>query len=405
LVTGVGELAKQVGDLTALEIDLLTLAAAVFAVDLAAQRGERERITRGFHLTIPVVHHQLFADRADDLADILWVLSGDNWEFAFTPRTGQPEGFGHWTESTKKTVLFSGGLDSLAAVVGELAQGAELVLASHYTRNPVTQKSQQDLLAYLESAFPGRCTHRRARLTGESKTGGLGFPSDNEREFTQRSRSFAFLVIGAIAARRAGSRQVLMIAENGQMAIHLPLTTARIGAFSTHTAHPEFIAKMQAFLGGVLSFPFEIRNPFLYKTKAECIAILAKDHPNAIPQAVSCWKSARIAFTHCGYCIPCLIRRIALEHHGIRLAEYGRDLLAENAAALAADDEGKRNLSELAEFMTWFGGGYSDADLEEEFPDLISEYFDREQAVTMYKRFAAEARAVLSGYPGAASIL
>ena len=55
-------------------------------------------------------------------------------------------------------------------------------------------------------------------------------------ENSQRTRSFLFLVLGALAARRAGHIEIVYLAENGQMAIHLPLTQGRIGAFSTHTA-------------------------------------------------------------------------------------------------------------------------------------------------------------------------
>jgi hypothetical protein len=46
------------------------------------------------------------------------------------------------------------------------------------------------------------------------------YPSDAERESSQRTRSFLFLVIASIAARRSGFHDVILIAENGQMAIH-----------------------------------------------------------------------------------------------------------------------------------------------------------------------------------------
>ena len=68
---------------------------------------------------------------------------------------------------------------------------------------------------------------------------------------------------------------VVVIAENGQMAIHLPLTTARIGGFSTHTAHPEFVRMMGKLLSTLLDYPIRIENPFLYMTKAEVVAAVA----------------------------------------------------------------------------------------------------------------------------------
>jgi hypothetical protein len=65
------------------------------------------------------------------------------------------------------------------------------------------------------------------------------------------------------------------------MAIHLPLTAARIGAFSTHTAHPDFVIEMEGLLGDVLSFKLRIVNPFLYRTKAECVTGLVIPSPHS----------------------------------------------------------------------------------------------------------------------------
>jgi len=403
LITGSKEIAKAIGELTSLEEDLLTLAAAIFGVDLAAKRGEREKLTRNLMLSIPVVNHHAFTHLRDDLAYILYLLSDDNWTIDFVQREGTPEGARHWSVQDGQTLLFSGGLDSLAAAVEVLERGSTLQLASHYTRNRATKTSQDQLFQHLSSTFGGRVSRVTARITGQN-SGALRFPSDDEREATQRTRSFAFLVLGAIVARRTGFRDVLFIAENGQMAIHLPLTAARIGAFSTHTAHPEFVHEMERFLGAVLSFPLSIRNPFLYRTKAECIAPLFADHWAAVEQSVSCWRSSRQASRHCGECVPCLIRRIAIEVHGQYLAEYARDLLAERVADLPADDLGKRNLVELAEFVAWFGGSHSDARLEETFPDLYNEHIDRTQAIQMYRRFAIEAQTVFARYPGVGSI-
>jgi hypothetical protein len=48
--------------------------------------------------------------------------------------------------------------------------------------------------------------------------------------------------------------QLIYIAENGQMAIHLPLTQARIGAFSTHTAHVQNLAEQSGQLESIGPF-------------------------------------------------------------------------------------------------------------------------------------------------------
>jgi hypothetical protein len=215
-----------------------------------------------------------------------------------------------------------------------------------------------------------------------------------------------FLSIASLAARRTGHSKLVMIAENGQLAIHLPLSAARIGAFSTHTAHPQFVHLAGDYFSTLLDFPLTISNPYLYKTKAEVVSKLARSHRTAIAKAVSCWRGARLGTksNHCGECVPCLVRRIALEVNGVRLKEYERDLLSEDVAALGPDDEGKRNVVELAEFISAFRT-MAPIDLDMTFPGLFDPQIDRDAAVAMYQRFADEGMKVLSKYPGIAPLL
>jgi len=92
LVTGRAELAKAFGGrLTSLEDDLMMLASAVFATDLAAKRGPCELYYRDLHLTVPVANLHAFERVRDDLAVILYLLSDDNWTIDFVQSTGQPE--------------------------------------------------------------------------------------------------------------------------------------------------------------------------------------------------------------------------------------------------------------------------------------------------------------------------
>jgi 7-cyano-7-deazaguanine synthase in queuosine biosynthesis len=401
LVTGASSLSTQLStSLTTLEDDLLTLAAAIFAADLAVRRGEREQITRSIELTVPVVNLVDFTSRVEELVDILYFLSNDNWTIRFVQRAGTTEAPNSWPEATGKTLLFSGGLDSFAAAVSELSMGGPLLLTSHYTANLITRTSQEELFKHLTKVFPKKVSRIAVRIGGR-KAGMRPFPSDDEREATQRTRSFLFLSIAAICARRTGFRRLILMGENGQMAVNLPLTPARIGAFSTHTAHPQFVNGMCNFLSELLRVQFTISNPFLYRTKGECVAILAasRQHRRAIPFSVSCWRSSRQAYTHCGECVPCYIRRIALEAHNVIIPEYKKDPFGQGIASLPEDDVGKRNLTELAEFVALFGPNYSDAAIEDNFPGLINDHIDKAQTIAMYRRFSIEARTVLGRYP------
>jgi len=403
---GTRDLQAAFPDLTSLEEDLLLLAAAIYGCDLAFKRGARENITRSINLTVPVTNNQAFARLHHDLEHLLYVLSHDNWTIDFTRRIGPPEPARTWPDKSGTTLLFSGGLDSLAGAVELLDRHgpAHLQLASHVTGNHLTRNTQETLVEYLQAKY-GASLRRVAVRTGGVTHKDFPFPTDHDREETQRTRSFMFLTIAALAARRSGHHEVVMIAENGQMAIHLPLSAARIGAFSTHTAHPEFVHNAQAYFSTLLDHQFKIVNPYVYQTKAEVVSTLAKDHAEVISQSVSCWRGSRVATSnHCGECIPCLVRRIALEVNGVRLQEYARDLLAEDISSLATDDEGKRNLVELIEFATAFDT-FTGAALDVNYPDLFSSYFDKDAVTAMYRRFANEALTALTRYPGIRPLL
>lgn len=407
LRTGLVDFSARYPEYTSLEEDLLTVASAIYACDVAFKRGEREEITRSIELHVPVVNHSAFEGVKTELELLLWILSDDNWSLTFHRARGTPEPKQDWPEAAGATLLFSGGVDSFVGANDLLSERglAGVQLASHLTGNRVTRQSQQDLAAYLGEKF-GAGLNRIAIRTGGAKKGTYNYPSDVDREETQRTRSFMFLTIAALAARRSGHKELVVIAENGQMAIHLPLSPARIGAFSTHTAHPEFVAQATDLFGRVLDTTFTVRNPYLYATKAEMVARLQTADYAVLGKSVSCWRGARVfsELNHCGECVPCLVRRIAFESNGIKLPEYKKDLLREDVLSLPEDNEGKRNLVELASFAYVFSTE-TEAALAFRFPDLINTEFDKAQAIAMYRRFASEALSVLRGYAGPARLL
>lgn len=409
-VTGEKEFGARFNTPTSLEVDLLTVASAIFAADLAFQRGERSNFQRQIHLTIPVVNRPAFQNVAGAFKTALWRVSNDAWTLNFVQREGMPETSRMWLrEGEGKVLLFSGGLDSMSAAILYGEAGERIHLASHVTANQIVRKAQLTAFGYLNDRFPDQFSYHPFRISCMDRTDrGFSFPKDSEREPTQRTRSVLFLTLAALMARRNGVEDVVVIAENGQMAIHLPLTTARIGAFSTHTAHPEFVRMMGELLSILLDYPLNIENPFLYMTKVEVVAGAVERHREVIEGTVSCWKAARVSGDkkHCGYCVPCLSRRVALETHGLELPEYQKDVLREEMSDLDTDNEGKRSLVEMIEFASTFGGSLSQADLESEYPDLLlGEEIDVAAAVDMYRRFARETLDVFGRYPSVKAIM
>jgi 7-cyano-7-deazaguanine synthase in queuosine biosynthesis len=403
VTTGERIFSQTFGTLTSLEEDLLILASAIFACDLAFKRGQRENVPRKIELAVPVVNLAAFNSVLDELRYTLFVLSHDAWDLRFIQKTGIPESSRDWSQDiTGKVLLFSGGLDSFAATIQYGEAGENVQLVSHITANRVVSSSQEALSAYLQNRFLDQFDRIAFRVGGRNRPAtGFPFPSDRDREDSQRTRSFLFLSLAALTARRRGFSDIVLIAENGQMAIHLPLTAGRISAFSTHTAHPEFVHEMGNLLSTLLSYPIHVENPFLYQTKAEVIRNVLADHQATLGDTVSCWKASRVtsAHNHCGNCVPCLVRRIAVETHGHEVSEYQRDIFREDVGRLPPDDEGKRNLLDLLEFVHVFNSNATQASLEDLYPELINERIDRVRAVEMYRRFAAEAYSVVERYP------
>jgi 7-cyano-7-deazaguanine synthase in queuosine biosynthesis len=306
--------------------------------------------------------------------------------------------------------MFSGGLDSFAGAIDLLQHHQAITLVSHVTHNWPVKNAQTVLAEAIASFIKKDVTHLQLSVFGRNQ-GGLSFPSDDEREDTQRTRSFLFSALAAVAARLSGSRRIVIMAENGQFAIHLPLSAARVGSFSTHTAHPKFLAQMQTILRQLyLCGDLDVINPFVHLTKGEVVALVPAALHDRIGESTSCWRAARVPTqaTHCGECVPCLCRRIALEANGIKLPEYHRDLLNENIGGLEADDLGKRNLIDLCQFIALFEGPnrlHSEQDVCYEFPELFEREINKSEVIEMYRRFAKESFAVLKKYKSVKALL
>jgi len=395
---------QTLGTLDSLDHDLLRLASYIYAADLGVKRSEREQHLRSITVTVPVVNLQAFERNRSSIESALTTLSCDNWNLNFTQSAVMvPAVAVNWPGRGNSTLMFSGGLDSFAGAAKLLQSEAQTFLVSHTTRNRPVKVAQEALAASVNAEFSNKGKHIQIRVSLRNFRS-FTFPSDDDREDTQRTRSFLFCSLSAIVAHLTRTERIVVMAENGQFAIHLPLTEARAGAFSTHTAHPKFLSETQEIFRELfLCKDLEILNPFLYSTKGEVVNGIPETLRDKISKSVSCWRASRIPtrFSHCGECVPCLCRRVALESNGIVLKEYERDLLKENIGALKSDDRGKRNLIDLCQFISFFGGPNSislDQEVCYQFPELFDSNLDATKAIGMYRRFAKEALAVLGKY-------
>lgn len=399
VLTGSKNVQEHFGGVTTLETDLLTIAASIFAVDRGQKRGEREEFARLLELYIPVTNVGRLQPLIPIVEYTLRLLSNDTWQLNLLQAPGAIFVPPSAKTSSGKVLLFSGGLDSLAAAL-EFSNGPDsLALVSHVTKNRQTSNAQQTLYTLL---LAKGCNLSRYSYFVSAKDKGQ---FEHAVENSQRTRSFLFLTLAALTANRLGRRNIVVLAENGQMAIHLPLSSARMAAFSTHTAHPDVLAQMQLFLSGAFGIDFTIENPYVQKTKKEVIKPIIETAPELLIHSNSCWKNSRVkGATHCGECIPCFIRRIAIESYQPDSTQYGRDVFAADFGSLPASDEGRRNLADIAEFTLKFEQ-LSVQELHDEWPELFSVNVDALATISMYQRAAAETRAVLSNYPVVTQVL
>jgi 7-cyano-7-deazaguanine synthase in queuosine biosynthesis len=407
LFTGTKYFEKEFGILNSLEEDLFNLASGIFATDLAVLREEREHYIRNIDLNIEVVNLHAFERIKDLLERALLTVSRDNWSISFVQKKGFPVGNFDWQANEGAVLLFSGGIDSMCAAADFVSQNKNLVLVSHNSHgNTAIDNCQRNVHTSLEKHFKQIIKHIHIKVYGR-KLGKFKFPED--RENTQRTRSFLFLTLAALVTRRSGFKKVLYMAENGQFAIHLPLNQARVGPFSTHTADPLFVQDSQEIFRTLLSNPnFEIFNPFLYKTKAEVFAVLPKQLQKIAHYSASCWMVSRIEGNkHCGYCVPCISRRIAIEFNKIKFDEYAHDIFNTDLDTLNDDDDKKRNLVDYLEFITKFQKvtKINRNELLNEFPELYNPSFDPDKALKLYERVSSQSLEVFKNYPHVLKII
>ncbi len=310
---------------TEIGVDLLVLAAHVHAADTRLSRDteSQDNWTREIRLVVPVSDVGRWRSAGAVLSRTLNFLTGDLWTIEFRSR---PAGF----ETTVKPLplqftkpsfdvlsLFSGGLDSLIGAIDSLEQGRNPLFVSH-AGEPAVSAAQDGLFEKLQKNYKGR-PFDRLRIWMSFPDGLVkDVPSDK----STRARSFLFFSTAVFAGTGLDNGISLRVPENGLIALNVPLDPLRLGALSTRTTHPFYMARWNELLG-ILGIPIVIENPYWDKTKGEMVASCTNRAllKRLIPETLSCasptkgrWKGH--GTEHCGYCLPCLIRRAAI-HGGL----------------------------------------------------------------------------------------
>jgi len=297
--------------------DFLVLAAHVHAADTRISRSHESQDgwTREIRLVIPVSDPARWTLAAPVVTRALNFLTGDRWSIGFRSR---PKTHAALVDRAQLKVgpydsvnLFSGGLDSLIGAIDSISAGKTPLLVSH-AGEALVSKSQEACFDGLRAAYP-KLAFNRLRVW-------MSFEHDlvSGVEDTTRGRSFLFFALGVAAATALPEPFNLNVPENGLIALNVPLDPLRLGALSTRTTHLFYMARWNELLR-VLGIDGKLNNPYWDKTKGEMVAACgdAALLKKLVPHSLSCssptkgrWK--RQAQGHCGYCLPCLIRRAAL---------------------------------------------------------------------------------------------
>jgi hypothetical protein len=307
--------------------DMLEVAAYVYAADRLIGRGTpmltdmgadwRRKIRLKIAVRSPVRWEAPEAKAA--LVEALEVLSEDTWDFEFLQtkrRTGiQPYlGFSdpqaHVIEPDV-VMLFSGGLDSTAGLVEQLlGKGSRVAFVTHRSAKLLAGR-QGELVDRIRQWSPRRSLfHVPIWVTkGEQEP----------IEFSQRTRSLLFAVLGTFVAQMFGRQEILFF-ENGITSFNLPIAEHVLGTRASRTTHPLVFRSLERVFSTLLETPIQISNPYLWKTKKDIVGILTQlAGAKLIAETVSCANVRQLPMTNkqCGVCVQCIERRFAIMACGL----------------------------------------------------------------------------------------
>lgn len=333
---------------------------------------------RKLHLKIPVHNPDVWSQQEvyESLRQLLYFFTEDDWQIEFIQSykpqrssEAQESLLPSWNPSPIRVALYSGGLDSFAGTVQQIAEWPkhQFVLVSGVT-NTRQRDAQRKQIREINKTVLRPAIHipiwygLRQRIERE--------------ELSQRSRGFLFMTLGAVTSITAGTNE-LYIFENGIGAVNLPYDGSQVGTSNTRAVNPIATLRMSKFVANLTSIPFRIENPFLFQTKTEmCRHTDVRRLGQHVGLTFSCdhFPIRQKNQAQCGFCTSCLLRRLSLESAGLSWFDSGylHDLSSAQfinrnkrlSSLWVMDWQAQRIAVALASLDPWQG-------LVQEFPALI----------------------------------
>ncbi len=300
-------------------IDLLYISLMVFYADRRVPRKtEDDAWTRQIRLHIPVLEVDKWNKNKALLEKMLSYLSGDVWRFEFRERTfnlKEVRANKGITRQSKKhqpkaICMLSGGLDSFIGAIDILNKEKDIWFVGHYGGGKGVIEYQKNIIKKLIDQY---------KLLPEQFFNFYASPLNGVEDST-RTRSFMFFAHAIILGSARKDGITIYVPENGLISLNIPMTNTRLGSCSTRTTHPYYMQLYQQLINN-LGFNIQFNNPYQFKTKGQMIQectdpeflksnialTMSCSHPDVGRYAGDSHPS------HCGNCLPCLIRRSAIE--------------------------------------------------------------------------------------------
>lgn len=306
--------------------DFVLFAFAVCAADLAViRKNSADGWTRQIELKITLNNPKSWRREAARLEQMLRTLTGDYWKLRFT-EGGPPPPAGKRVLCDRDCVaLLSGGLDSLIGGIDAKAQGKNPVFVSQLAYDD--SKLQREYAAMLNGdVWHQQWSHK------------INFEGSHEP--STRGRSMAFYGLAVLSASLlTAKRPEIIVPENGFISVNPPLLPGRMASLSTRTTHPLFMQQLQDALP-LLGVNVVFSMPYQFKTKGEMLAECADQKTLELyaSGSTSCGRFRTNNSTHCGRCVPCMVRKAAFLRWGKKdKTVYSYNNLT-NAGKSSADD-------------------------------------------------------------------
>jgi len=348
--------------------DFLSIALSCVCADMAGHRKKSpDGWTREFDLTIAVSNPSFWESQKATIQIALDFLTTDRWSINFVDG-----GYSPLTANTKRILsgdcvtLLSGGMDSLIGTIDLVADKRVPVTVSQVVRG---DKSKQKY-------FPNLINDK---LTSIIMSHAARVPN-GETPASQRSRSIVFLAYAALIASSIATTSLkrpidFFVSENGFISLNPPLTPMRLGSLSTRTTHPTYLSKIQTIFDAA-NMGLKIQNRYSFKTKGEMLKECADQNlvMQLAHESTSCGRYLTYNYTHCGRCIPCLVRRAAFFKWEVSdQTKYEFDNIGKNDPDYSGFDDVRAVAMAILEVKEigverWMGANLSSASITDQTP-------------------------------------